>query len=82
MGRSVRRTFDGGYIVAGSISFAEYADVYLIKTDACGELLWEGFYGGASPDWGYSVQQTSDGGYIIAGATEIFRRRRNRCLSY
>jgi uncharacterized delta-60 repeat protein len=66
---SVRQTFDGGYIIAGSTqSFgAGYDDFYLVKTDDQGDTLWTRSYGGDLFDYAYSVQQTADGGYVVAG---------------
>ena len=69
--RAIRQTRDGGYIIAGyTFSFgAGYADVYLIKLSAEGNLEWSGVYGGPGWEYGNSVAETPDGDYIVAGYT-------------
>ena len=66
---SVEETTDGGYIVAGStFSFGAGGDVYLLKTDSEGDIIWEKTFGEEGDHIGSSVQETRDGGYIVLGA--------------
>ncbi|MDD4369386.1 MAG: hypothetical protein PHP39_10705 [Oscillospiraceae bacterium] len=71
---SVRQTKEGGFIMAGGTeSFgAGIYDVYLVKLDSSGNIIWEKTYGGAASDCGYSLLQLADGGFLIAGNTESF----------
>ena len=72
LGAYVSPTSDGGYIITGATSPSGTEagrDLWLIKTDASGNQMWEKTYGGESEDVGITVLQTPDGGYIIAGMT-------------
>jgi len=73
-GYSVNETSENGYIIVGSVySFIKSGeDVYLLKLNGNGNLIWEETYGGVLLDIGNSVQQTFDNGYIIAGYTASF----------
>ncbi len=64
-------TTDGGYLIEGSKSSEGSGgmDLWLIKTDSAGNVIWSRTYGGEGDDYGTAVQRTADGGYIIAGHT-------------
>jgi regulation of enolase protein 1 (concanavalin A-like superfamily) len=72
--RSIAQTSDGGFIITGYTETysSGSSNIYLVRTDPNGDLLWEQAYGGIGDDWGYDVAQTSDGGYIIVGWTSAY----------
>lgn len=70
-GWSVIQSSDNGYVVVGATnSFGGLLDVYLIKTDQNGEVVWSKTFGGFGNDVGREVMETLDGGYVIVGTLE------------
>jgi len=73
-------TADGGYIITGSTFSSDtqvtknhgQSDVWLIKIDDSGQLLWEKSYGGAGFDAAHSVRPTLDGGFLVCGNSKSF----------
>jgi uncharacterized delta-60 repeat protein len=71
---SIVQSSDGGYVVAGeTLSFgASGRDIYVVKLDSSGNIVWTKTIGGSWDDFANSVIQSSDGGYVIAGYTQSF----------
>lgn len=62
---------DQGFYLVGSTtsSGAGGGDLYLVKIDAAGNLLWDKTFGGPYPDWGNAIVKTADNGYVMTGGT-------------
>ena len=75
-GNSCIQTKDGGYIITGfttSYSSSPFnKDVYIVKTDRNGNILWSNSYGGTDEDEGNSICEGIDDSYIICGYTKSF----------
>jgi hypothetical protein len=65
-------TLDGGFILVGTTwnpaPFPAHQNIYLIRTDSSGNLLWERQYGQSYEDEGRAIAVLPDGGYAIAGS--------------
>jgi hypothetical protein len=72
--REVLALSDGGYMIAGMTNNSNIvdADVYVMRTNGVGELLWSKIYGGSKPDYAYGMIETSDGNFFIVGYTQSF----------
>jgi hypothetical protein len=78
-GNSIWRTSDGGYITAGSTYSSNngdvagvnkgYSDIWIVKTDADGNIVWQKNYGGSGTDVANAITGTVDGGVLVAGYT-------------
>ncbi|MEP7170805.1 MAG: T9SS type A sorting domain-containing protein [Bacteroidota bacterium] len=72
-GMAVAHTSDNGFIITGaseSFSNNQYYDVYMIKTDSAGNVIWSKNYGGDNIDATYCIVEAPDGGYVVAGFTD------------
>ena len=73
--QDVDTTSDGGFIAVGHTWTSDWAgNVYVVRTDANGVVIWSKEYGGAIglSDKGYSIRETSDGGFIVCGTTSTY----------
>ncbi len=75
--RSIKQTFDGGYIVAG-YTFSTNGNVtgnhgafdfWVLKINSSGGIQWKKCLGGTNNDYGKSIYQTTDSGYVVIGTT-------------
>jgi hypothetical protein len=68
---SVKETFDSGYVATGYRSegtVGGFEDIYLVKTNSSGGLIWTKTYGSSIGDVGTCVETTLDGGYVVVGS--------------
>jgi hypothetical protein len=47
-------------------------DMWILKLDQNGNLVWQKSFGGTGGEGASSVKQTSDGGYVLAGVTHSY----------
>ncbi len=72
---SIWQTSNGNYVIAGYTLSNDGdvsgnhggSDVWVIKIDASGNLLWQKCFGGTNDEVARSIKETTDGGYIVAG---------------
>ncbi|HYV92894.1 MAG TPA: T9SS type A sorting domain-containing protein [Chitinophagales bacterium] len=67
--QSFLQTTDGGFIIAGggtNSSTAGEDDIFVLRTDSDGNVLWAKTYGDTSCDEAWGIAYTGDG-YIISG---------------
>jgi hypothetical protein len=68
----VTETTDGGFIVAGFKSRANYLqDFHLLRTNSGGDMIWSRTFPGPLNGWGSEVLELPDGGFIAAGVIEV-----------
>ncbi|WP_295201173.1 T9SS C-terminal target domain-containing protein [uncultured Chryseobacterium sp.] len=69
---SIIQVTDGGYVVVGASSNISNgnSDLFIVKLNSTGDILWQKIYGGTGADSASSVIQTTGGGYAVAANIE------------
>ncbi len=78
-GEKIIQTTDGGYALIGSSKSSDedasenagFQDIWILKLDAFGSILWQKSIGFSGADQGSSILQTTDGGYFISGILDV-----------
>jgi hypothetical protein len=72
IGYSVIEVEGGGFAVAGttgSFDPSQTPDLYLIRADADGNLLWEKHFGDTLTQHGYDLLEDADGNFVVSGVS-------------
>jgi len=75
-GNALSTTSDGGFLLAGSSLTTTSRgnggkDVFLIRINAFGDMLWNRIIGGSGDETVSSVKTMPDGGFLICGSSSI-----------
>lgn len=73
----VKQLPDGGYIAVGESKSTDFdltnnyggADLWAVRLDAFGQIVWQKSFGGSEYDSATSVEVSSDGGFAILGTS-------------
>ena len=70
---AVQQTSDGGYIIGGTTnSFGGGGDdIWVIKTDASGNIVWQKTFGGTNQDHCNAILQIPSGEYVLIGDWDL-----------
>ncbi|MFT6049493.1 MAG: hypothetical protein ACI9KI_001229, partial [Patiriisocius sp.] len=75
-GHDIIATPDGGYLIVGTTNSTDGAisdktttdnDIWVIKADSNGSLVWSKTYGSSQNDKGYGIVATNDSNYVVSG---------------
>ncbi len=67
----VRISSDSGFAIVGYSNSGGNGgyDVWVVRTDKIGMVLWDRYYGGTDWDFGHYIDTISGGGFIVSGST-------------
>ncbi len=79
-GDAIAVASDGGFLLAGTTTTTATAsgnignggtDIFLVRIDAFGKVLWNKIIGGSGNESVASVRQSPDGGFILGGSNNL-----------
>jgi hypothetical protein len=75
-GEAITSTSDGGFILAGSMLTTTQRgngglDIFIVKVDALGNILWNKVIGGEGDETVSSIREADDGGLVICGSNNL-----------
>lgn len=78
--KSIKPTIDNGYIIIGNSLSSNgilnenkgELDVWILKTDSNGQLLWQKTFGGSKSDYANALIEDKNGDFLIVGETYSF----------
>ncbi len=72
----IEETADNGFIISGttysSPADLTNSDIFVLKINSVGDVMWANVYGGADDDEAHSIKKTPDNNYIVVGRTKSF----------
>jgi hypothetical protein len=75
--QSISLTGDGGFVISGNSRSSDMDvtknagenDIWILKTDSDGDLIWQQTYGGSELDSGYDALEREDGSILVVGSS-------------
>ncbi len=68
-GYSIIQASGNSFIIVGMTNSQDDSNIWIIKIDETGTILWDKTYGGNGADYGKRIISSIDGGFVIAGTT-------------
>lgn len=72
-GQHIIRTSDGNILMSAityGFGAGSFCDIYLIKVDTDGNVLWETSYANPDQEWAFHLMETQNGEYLVTGTEE------------
>ncbi|GIV45277.1 MAG: hypothetical protein KatS3mg036_0095 [Ignavibacterium sp.] len=66
-GESISQLQDGGFVIAGMSAGSGNYDLFVIRTNQTGDLLWQTTFGGFSDDRAFDVATNPNGAHFVTG---------------